>query len=116
MEPHYRLPLLSWLPPSLADNYLRATGRGERYHERYRTRRGLRRMLCAFHVWDYTVAVISEPGRFHAGGELPAGLSRVPAPLLHSALPWVPTYIWVATPMPSRPRGTRLAVPPRRLG
>lgn len=42
MEPHYRLPFLSWLPGPLADAYLRLTGRGETYRDiRFRTRRGL---------------------------------------------------------------------------
>ncbi|MDX1393959.1 MAG: class I SAM-dependent methyltransferase [Gemmatimonadota bacterium] len=31
MEPHYRLPFLSWLPRGVADRYLRATGRGSGY-------------------------------------------------------------------------------------
>ena len=31
MEPHYRLPFLSWLPRPLADRYLRWSGRGEAY-------------------------------------------------------------------------------------
>ena len=31
VEPHYRLPFLSWLPRGAADRYLRATGRGESY-------------------------------------------------------------------------------------
>ena len=31
VEPHYRLPFLSWLPAALADRYVRATGRGTYY-------------------------------------------------------------------------------------
>ncbi|MFV1987275.1 MAG: methyltransferase domain-containing protein [Gemmatimonadota bacterium] len=31
MEPHYRLPFLSWLPRGVADRYLRASGRGDSY-------------------------------------------------------------------------------------
>jgi SAM-dependent methyltransferase len=31
VEPHYRLPLLSWLPASLARAYVRLTGRGDWY-------------------------------------------------------------------------------------
>jgi len=31
MEPHFRLPLLSWLPLDVADRYVRATGKGSRY-------------------------------------------------------------------------------------
>jgi SAM-dependent methyltransferase len=116
MEPHHRLPLLSWLPPRLADGYLRLTGRGRHYYERYRTRRGLRRMLTGLAVWDYTLAVLAAPELFHADGELPAPLRRLPAGLLGAALrltlPLVPTYLWVATPGPVRPAGPPLAVSP----
>lgn len=31
IEPHYRLPLLSWLPLGVADAYLRATGKADHY-------------------------------------------------------------------------------------
>jgi hypothetical protein len=31
IEPHFRLPLLSWLPAERRDGYVRMTGRGERY-------------------------------------------------------------------------------------
>lgn len=31
VEPHYRLPLLSWLPPSLGDRYVRLVRRGTHY-------------------------------------------------------------------------------------
>src|SRR6266550_2020140 len=48
IEPHYRLPFLSWLPRRLADRYVRAFGRAEEYYEQYRTRSGLERMLAEF--------------------------------------------------------------------
>ncbi len=123
MEPHYKLPFLSYLPPALADRYVRAFGRADHYYERFRTRRGLRRMLRAFHVWDYTLPVLATPDAF-AGGELFPGvagrlaravLSRAPRPLLRALLPLVPTYIWVATKTPSRPRGPALPQPPERV-
>ncbi len=31
IEPHFRLPFLSWLPQSLSDRYVRAAGKGDRY-------------------------------------------------------------------------------------
>lgn len=31
VEPHYRLPLLSWLPTALADRYVRLAGKGSHY-------------------------------------------------------------------------------------
>lgn len=35
IEPHHRLPFLSWLPRPLADAWLRAIGRGPRYEEAF---------------------------------------------------------------------------------
>ncbi|WP_156326152.1 class I SAM-dependent methyltransferase, partial [Nonomuraea sp. SBT364] len=113
MEPHYKLPFLSYLPPALADRYVRASGRADHYYERFRTRRGLRRMLRAFHVWDYTFPVLATPTRF-AGSELFPGaagrlaqtvLARTPRAVLRLLLPLVPTYLWVATKRPRRPAG-----------
>jgi len=134
MEPHHRLPLLSWLPPGLADRYLRAAGRGEHYYERYRTRAGLRRMLAAagLGAWDYTVPVLLAPEAFQAEADvprLPGPLGRLPRPgaatsrlpattwawLARAALPLAPTYLWVATPAPRRPAGKPLAVPPSQV-
>lgn len=64
VEPHYRLPLLSWLPESLADRYVRLTGKGEAYRAKPYTYWGLRRLLRNFDVLDYTRAVIDDPLRF----------------------------------------------------
>jgi SAM-dependent methyltransferase len=120
MEPHYKLPFLSYLPPSLADRYVRLSGRADHYHERFRTRGGLRRMLRDFHVWDYSLPVLAAPGRF-AGGELFPGavgraaeatLARAPRSALRGLLPVVPTYLWVATKTPRRPLGVTLPQPP----
>ncbi|MBO3745088.1 class I SAM-dependent methyltransferase [Streptosporangiaceae bacterium NEAU-GS5] len=123
MEPHYKLPFLSYLPAGAADRYVRATGRAERYYERFRTRPGLRRMLRDFHVWDYTFPVLAAPDRF-AGGELfPGAIGRVakqaleqaPRAALKALLPVVPTYLWVATKRPTRPQGPALPQPPERV-
>ncbi|MGI5486080.1 methyltransferase domain-containing protein [Microtetraspora malaysiensis] len=120
MEPHYKLPFLSYLPPAAADRYVRAFGRADSYYERYRTRGGLRRMLRDFHVWDYTFPVLASPEQF-AGGELFPGavgraakgtLERAPRTALQALLPIVPTYLWVATRRPRRPRGPALPQPP----
>jgi ubiquinone/menaquinone biosynthesis C-methylase UbiE len=120
LEPHYKLPFLSYLPPSLADRYVRMSGRAGHYYERFRTRRGLRRMLKDFHVWDYTFPVLVTPARF-AGSELFPGtvgrlagraLAAMPRFALRALLPIVPTYLWVATKTPRRPLGGPLPRPP----
>jgi len=103
MEPHHGLPLLSWLPRRLADRYLRATGRGEHYYERYRTRAGLRRMLASagLHGWDYTLPVLLAPDDFHAAADVPR-LPRLPG------LPGLPGLLRLPLPgLTGRPVGPR---------
>lgn len=87
IEPHYRLPFLSWLPRGLADRYLRWTGRGRAYEGiRFRTYRPLvRRMEAAgFRVRDET-----EPALRRLLGEGRGGAWRV----AWTFLTWLPASI-----------------------
>jgi ubiquinone/menaquinone biosynthesis C-methylase UbiE len=115
MEPHYKLPFLSYLPPALSDAYMRAAGRGDHYHERFRTRGGLRRMLAGWFVWDYSLPVLGDPGRFASADIAPGPVARLPRTAVRAALPVVPTYIWVATKRPRTPLGPHTAWPPLRV-
>jgi 2-polyprenyl-3-methyl-5-hydroxy-6-metoxy-1,4-benzoquinol methylase len=112
IEPHYRLPLLSWLPRSLAHRYVRATRRADHYHEAFKTRLGLKRLCAGLCVWDYTYAVLGDARRFAANDVVPELVTRIPPRLLRLALPLIPTYIWVATPQPSHPAGQATRFPP----
>jgi SAM-dependent methyltransferase len=114
MEPHYRLPFLSYLPPRLADGYVRATGRADHYHERLKTRPGLRRLFRDFIVWDYTYSVIREPGRFASDDIVPSAVSGLPSAVL-KPVPVIPTFIWVATKSSASPAGPTLSTPPSRV-
>ncbi len=61
IEPHYRLPLLSWLPRSIASTYLRLSGRGTAYDDIYfLTYRRLVRIIreAGFEVEDITETAI----------------------------------------------------------
>jgi SAM-dependent methyltransferase len=63
IEPHYRLPFLSWLPRPVASAYLRTSGRGERYEGiRFLTYRPLTMLMRAagFIVHDITERAIDE--------------------------------------------------------
>jgi len=63
MEPHYRLPFLSWLPRAAADLYLRASGRGRSYvGVRFLTHAPLVRLMRApgFDVRDMTQDALRE--------------------------------------------------------
>jgi SAM-dependent methyltransferase len=115
MEPHYRLPFLSFLPPALADRYVRASGRASHYHERFRTRAGLRRLVRGFSVWDYSFSIIREPSHFASDDMVSRPLSSVPTAMLKPLLPILPTYIWIASKSPRNPAGPRLRTPPERV-
>lgn len=116
IEPHHRLPLLSWLPQRAADRYLRLTGKGEHYYERYATPAGLRRLFAAFDVWDYTLPVLADARAFAGDDVVPAWVGRLPEPVLSATLPLVPTYVWLAFRSPATPAGPRLRVAPRHVG
>ena len=112
MEPHYRLPFLSWLPRGVAHRYVRAMGRADHYHEAFRTRRGLEALCAGLHVWDYTWSVVAEPDRFAAGDTVPRWFSVVPDVALRAGGLLIPTFLWVATTTPSSPQGPTLVHPP----
>jgi ubiquinone/menaquinone biosynthesis C-methylase UbiE len=112
MEPHYRLPLLSWLPQRAADRYIRAARKSDAYYETYRSRAGLTRMLTGFHVWDYSLPVIKDPGAFAASDLVPGPAARIPTAALRAATQLLPTYIWVASKSGRGPQGRPLDPPP----
>jgi ubiquinone/menaquinone biosynthesis C-methylase UbiE len=98
MEPHYRLPFLSWLPRRGADAYLRVTGRGKDYDCYLPTHRGLRQALADLGFrWKEPYV---EAMRLTAEIEEPSGISRrvleAPEPVLKALRPAVPTIIFLA--------------------
>lgn len=115
IEPHYRLPFLSYLPPGAADRYVRAFGRADHYYERLRTRWGLQRLLAGWHVLDYTLPVLADPAAFAGDDVVPGAVRRVPERALATMLPLVPTYVWVASPSALRPAGPGLRIAPRTV-
>lgn len=64
IEPHYRLPLLSVLPKSLAHVYLNLTGKGKYYYEEHLGYWGLRKLTKAFFCHDYTIKMVNNPTSF----------------------------------------------------
>ncbi len=119
IEPHYKLPFLSWLPHRAADRYVRAFGRADNYYERFRTLSGLRRMTAGLHVYDYSFSVVADPSAFAAediSGGASSKVSRLMGRPGRRLARWMlPTFIWVAGPSPQPPRGTGAALPPEQL-
>jgi len=104
VEPHYGLPLLSWLPSRLADLYVRITGKAACYDCRPFTRGQLERALCSA-GWSYqqlhreALKVLCEE---ESTGKMlaPFMLRWIPIPLYRLLAPIFPTLIyrlWPAT-------------------
>jgi SAM-dependent methyltransferase len=97
VEPHYRLPFLSWLPGKLADCYMRLTGKGQRYPEKPRSRPQLRQMLSRFDVVDYTSRIVADPVRYSATDMLTPGSikQRLAVSMLRIAPFFFPGFVFV---------------------
>jgi SAM-dependent methyltransferase len=115
VEPHYQLPFLSWLPPRVADRYVRLAGRAPHYHERFRTRGALVRMCRGLNVWEYTYSVLSDPQDFASEDMVKGRLATLPPPVWRALTPIIPTFIWVGTPGNRTPAGPSLRVPPHQI-
>src|SRR5262245_33472514 len=99
IEPHYRLPFLSWFPRSLADLYVRIAGRGQEYLDRLPSYWQLIRWTRRFLVKDLTVTLLKDPGSFYSDdSELMAQARRakwIPSFLLKLLVPWLPVWVMV---------------------
>lgn len=115
IEPHYRLPFLSWLPKPAAHRYIRLSGRADSYYETFQTRPGLRATFSGLRVWDYTFAILADPDRFAAQDLVPHRLRSLPPAVWRAASLLLPTYIWVGTPGGRQPGGAKLRTGPRRV-
>jgi ubiquinone/menaquinone biosynthesis C-methylase UbiE len=97
VEPHYRLPLLSVLPPPLADRYLAISGKGSRYEEKHLTYWSLKRLVSGFEVLDYTTRIIQNPEKYSATDLCKPGSLKQKLAILFSRLAYglVPTYVFL---------------------
>lgn len=99
VEPHYRLPLLSWLPQSLSDRYVRLSGRGTYYDCLPLSRPQARRMLAraGFASRDVTLPALRETLEIEHSHRLVTRLVNrlVPDWVLRLAMPIMPVFIFL---------------------
>ncbi len=99
VEPHYRLPFLSWLPRYLGNLYVRLTRRGNHYLDHLPSYWQIKRLTRRFVVADKTIAILTHPEEFFPEDSTLIGQSRrlgwLPVPLLNTMVPWLPVWILV---------------------
>ncbi len=96
IEPHFKLPLLSWLPQRLADRYVRVARRGTHYDCRLLTRSELSAMAhsAGLLVEDCTLEVTGLV-RDSEAGAIVRGLLNAPDNVLRLGLPVIPTFVFL---------------------
>ncbi|MEQ8325443.1 MAG: class I SAM-dependent methyltransferase [Vicingaceae bacterium] len=97
IEPHYRLPFLSWLPKPMAHLYLKLSGKGSFYYESLQTIFGIKKLIRDFHASFYSLNIVSEPERFHSTDMIkPGSLKQKLVTVICRYFPIIfPTYIYI---------------------
>ena len=97
VEPHYKLPLLSVIPRSLANIYIKFMGKGSSYYERLLTLPSLNRLVKRFEKVDYTKKIILDPEKYSALDIITPGslLHNIAVSLMTVLYPLLPDYIWI---------------------
>ncbi|KPK66065.1 MAG: hypothetical protein AMS21_03215 [Gemmatimonas sp. SG8_38_2] len=97
IEPHYRLPFLSWLPRGLATSYVRLMRRGEVYDCAPLSSRTLRELIAkaGLSAEDVTLEATRALLEIEQPGPVGAQLRHTPGFLLRSLRAMIPTLVFV---------------------
>lgn len=97
IEPHYKLPFLSYLPKKAADQYIKIFTNQEEYYEKHYSLKNLKKLTSKFKVVDYTLEIIKSPSKYSSTEMLKENtLKYIIINLLSKILyPIIPTYIWI---------------------
>lgn len=97
IEPHYKLPFLSYFPKNLANLYVRLFTKEKKYYENHKSYRDLKTLVSKFEIIDYTLEVINNPSKYSAENMIKKGtvtyyLINLIAKNFYFM---IPTYIWL---------------------
>ena len=98
IEPHYKLPLLSWLPQTLADRWVRARGQNDWYDCNPFASRELTHFLTAanFQITDTTTEAFYAQLRIEkADSWIGSILSRTPRSVISALKGVMPTFVMI---------------------
>jgi ubiquinone/menaquinone biosynthesis C-methylase UbiE len=100
IEPHFRLPFLSWIPPRLRDPYVRVTHRGRAYDCDLLTKKKLRNLLdtVGWVYEDATLEAMRLMAKLETHNPLVRRLLTSPRWLIRAFSPIIPTMTFILTP------------------
>lgn len=95
LEPHYKLPFLSWLPKNFANIYVRLFGKANNYDAIPRTYWGIKKLTKKFRVHDYTQQILSNPKDFGFEDKIKGAPSVIFSFFSPLAKYFSPTFFWL---------------------
>jgi len=97
IEPHYKLPFLSYFPKKIANFYIRLFTKENEYYENHKSYRELKNLVSKFETIDYTLKVIKNPSKYSAGNMLKEKtlIYYFVNFIARNFYFMIPTYIWL---------------------
>ena len=97
IEPHFKLPFLSYMPSKLGNLYIKLMKREGEFYQKHLSFFKLRKLVKKFIVHDYTIKTIKDPMRFLSDDLIKNNSGKQLFYLIVSRLFYfiVPTYIWI---------------------
>jgi 2-polyprenyl-3-methyl-5-hydroxy-6-metoxy-1,4-benzoquinol methylase len=102
LEPHYKLPLLSWMPRLVANAVVRATRKDDAFNVSPLRRRDIRKIArgAGLYSKDLTVETIGLHARFGRRRSVARAVTLMPGLMLKAMSPVVPTHVWALSHRP----------------
>ena len=97
IEPHYKLPFLSFFPKKLSNKYLKLFTDHDEYYENLKSYRNLKKMVSNFEIHDYTLEIINNPTKYYADEMIKQkSLKYYFIKFISNNFYFlIPTYIWI---------------------
>ena len=97
IEPHFKLPFLSFLPKKVARLYLKLTKKEGDYYQKHLSLFNLKNLVQKFKIYDYTIEIISNPTKYSSDDLIKEGSFKQKIYILIAKIFYflVPTYIWI---------------------
>ncbi|GAB4158322.1 MAG: hypothetical protein Fur003_2130 [Candidatus Dojkabacteria bacterium] len=96
LEPHYRLPLLSWFPKKISNFYIALFTKHKSYYEDLLSYKGLERLLKDFEITDVSVELIKAPEKYAANDiKSLKYISKIPRVILKLLMFFSPNWVFI---------------------